>query len=703
MSRRLKRILILSASLIALAGNAQSVLQIKDRKVVKPGETFEIPAGTEVVFGPGASILVEGSLKIKGSKSNPVVFRNEDNEKPGNGIQIYGIEENGEIVIEHTHYFGVIQALRFDPFWYRKSVSISNVKIRNASSFEPIIYVATPLIDLREGKAIDFKLKGSEFSNNASGVILESVGSDGIKYDIDKLYFSDNSIAGGDESFGMLHLDFTNSSNIKDVSIGDVAFERNYANNVPVGLSVSGSSNQNLTVNNVYYSGSSDVIFDQRKDSRVPKVNGNFSNDLTTFGKAGYIESITHEYGKLSAVTKGDFKFVELQDSFGRKVDYTIEKLGDTQMLNYIQGYPVFGLLEDGSKMGIPSIENNILPTLEITKTDTAEFNRFQRMKQDTPQTTAVEQSDVLSVGLNLPMFKKKGEVVRKLRVWEIGIWGGGAIYGGGDIKHKFAPIPSNIDLSLGLYGQYNFNSRFSARLSLYKSTISIHNLYSIGLFTGTLPLVVYNSSYQAFNAYPNSFPVHFTTNMWISEIEGLWHLRAYQIKEGKKGKLVPTLGLSLGIMHFTPYRYAYTNQRKKELYSDYKDRMNSEHKYNLRKLGSEGQYFLPNAKPYSTIAFNMGTSFSVTYLRKRFAYKGEFKFSYTSTDYLDDFGPGNWYGGDIDAMRANHQLGDIYVPDLRKISAFNTEIAPNTPRSTNGLNDWYFQLHLGVSYILFK
>ena len=703
MSRLFKRLLILSASVVALAGSAQSVMQIKDRKVVKPGETFEIPAGTEVIFGPGASILVEGSLKIKGSKNNPVIFKNEDNEKPGNGIQIYGIEENGEILIEYAQYLGVIQALRFDPFWYRKSVSISNVNIRNASSFEPIIYVATPLIDLRGGKAINFKINNSEFLNNASGVILESVGSDGIKYDIDKLYFSDNSIAGGDAAFGMLHLDFTNSSNIKDISIGDVAFERNYANNVPVGLSVSGSSNQTLGVSNIYYSGSNDVIFDQRKDSRVPKVNGDLTNDLTKFGKSGYMESISHEYGKLSAVTKGDFKFVELQDSFGRKVDYTLEKVGDTQTLNYIQGYPVFGLLEDGSKMGIPSIENNVLPTLEITKIDTAEFNRFQRMQKEAPQTTSVEQSDVLSVGLNLPMFKKKGEIVRKLRVWEIGIWGGGAVYGSGDIKNKNFGYPSNLDPSYGLYAQYNVNSRFSAKITMSSAIVAIHDLFSVGILSGTKPVFSYNSNYDQFRSRANSYSLHFTTQMYIAEIEGLWHLRSYQIREGKKGKLVPSLGLSLGMLHFTPYRYAYTSQRKRESSADYIDRMKNEHRYNLRKLGSEGQNFLPNAKPYSSIAFNVGSSFSLVYLRKRFAYKGEMKFVYTSTDYIDDFGDGIWYGGDINALRANHKLGDIGVGDLGKISSYDSRIAKNAPRSTNGLNDWYFQFHLGLSYILFK
>jgi hypothetical protein len=46
-----------------------------------------------------------------------------------------------------------------------------------------------------------------------------------------------------------------------------------------------------------------------------------------------------------------------------------------------------------------------------------------------------------------------------------------------------------------------------------------------------------------------------------------------------------------------------------------------------------------------------------------------------------------------------------ITESDLNKISnsSMKDKIAPNTPRSTNGLNDWYFQLHLGASYILFK
>ena len=134
---------------------------------------------------------------------------------------------------------------------------------------------------------------------------------------------------------------------------------------------------------------------------------------------------------------------------------------------------------------------------------------------------------------------------------------------------------------------------------------------------------------------------------------------------------------------------------------------MNNEHLWNLRLLGSEGQNFLPGKSPYSTIAFNLGSSFSLTYLRKRFALKGEMKVVYTSTDYLDDFGPGVWFGGNYDKMveTAFSKYDNISQSDMIKISGsdLKDKIGVSIPRSTDGLNDWYYQFHLGMSFMLFK
>jgi hypothetical protein len=522
---------------------------------------------------------------------------------------------------------------------------------------------------------------------------------------------------------GMLHLDFAESLNKEVVDIGNIAFVRNTSGNNALGLSVAGSAKQSLKVSGFYGDNPMDIVFDQKRDRRIPSVNIQKTGTLADFGKNRYIKNIAHNYGDLRVVASGDLSVQELRDAKGNLVEITRSQKGDTQVYSYIQGVPEFALLNNGRRVKIPLSSISNVPSVEYTKVDTAEYNKYLNLRKNVNEEQ--QTSDEIGIGfqLKLPTFAKKGELVKKVSQWEIGVWGGGAFYGGGDIKHKRLmdfksapsfvkntwfikgiPLISTIDLSYGLYGQYNVNTRFSLKMSGYRSTISIHDLYATGLFGGTLPLKAYDRNYQLINVAGNSYNVHFTTDMWIGEVEGLWHLRSYEIKEGKSSKLVPSLGLSLGIMHYTPYRYAFTSQKRRETREDYVARMKRDHKYNLRDLGSEGQHFLAGSSPYSTIAFNIGSSFSLTYLFKRFALKGEIKGVYTSTDYLDDFGSGFWYGGDINALRANHKIEQFTgAADLNKITSYNQNIAPNSPRSTDGLNDWYFQAHLGLSYRLFK
>ena len=73
---RLNKILFF---ILAVAANnllGQSVIKIADIKIVPAGETLTIPAGTVVEFGSGAVLQVEGSLIVKGTESNPVIFKN---------------------------------------------------------------------------------------------------------------------------------------------------------------------------------------------------------------------------------------------------------------------------------------------------------------------------------------------------------------------------------------------------------------------------------------------------------------------------------------------------------------------------------------------------------------------------------------------------------------------------------------------------
>jgi hypothetical protein len=213
------------------------------------------------------------------------------------------------------------------------------------------------------------------------------------------------------------------------------------------------------------------------------------------------------------------------------------------------------------------------------------------------------------------------------------------------------------------------------------------------------------DTAYKEFTPFKNAYSVMFYTKMHILEFEGLWHLKDYKIRNGRNSRLVPTLGISLGVLQYTPYRFAYKNMRNDQTYAEYTKFMKENYLLDLRKFGSEGQNFLPGIKPYGQFTTSAGISYSMAYVRERWSLKGEFKGVYTFSDYLDDFGPGLWYGGDYDQMilnqKAVEQGADDYLAKVQKISAYNSQISQKTFRSTNGLNDWYFQAHMGISYNL--
>ena len=712
---RYKRVIVLPVLMLVAALNAQAVLEIKDKRVIKQDETLTISEGTVVKMGPGAFIDVRGTLKVIGSSSKPVVFVNMDDKNPGAGIQISGIVDDANIQITGVVFNGLIQPIRFDPFWYRKTVQISDVRIQNGKSFEPLIYMATPFVDLREGRKISVTLSRINVVNNASGLLIESFGSNGIEHNFDKIYFGDNYVSGGDASLGMLHLDFAETINSESLKIGEIAFERNDAGGNTVGLSVNGSSRQSVQVKGLFGEDVNQLVFDQKKDSRVPTVNIDKSGSLADYGSISYFSSIKHVYGDLKVIASGDLAILELLSEEGQKVELVKSMIGDTQRYTYIQGTPKRALLTDGRLMNLPEISPSNLPNLEITKIDTADYNRYKEQNQ----IILSNNKDEVRVSLDfvIPTFSKKEELIVPLRQWEVGFWGGGAIYGGGDIKHRRAsdyqsapdfikntpwirsiPVFSTMEISGGLYGQYNYNSRFSMRGTFYFSKVSMWNVVSPGIFAKTREIETIDHDYQKIRV--SGFGSWFVTQLYNIEIEGLWHLKPYLIKKGKKHALIPTLGLNLGVFHYTPYRYTWAPTEPGEQWEDYKFKPT---KHNLRKLGSEGQNFLPGARPYNALATSIGTSFQLAYLRKRWAFKGEMKFVYTSTDYLDDFGPGIWYGGDINKVRANHQLDDITNRQLAQITSSNSNVSKSATRSTNGLNDWYYQAHLGFSYFLFR
>jgi len=701
--------------MLAFAANnlfGQSVLKIADIKIVSVGETLTIPAGTVVEFGSGAFIKVEGSLIVNGSEENPVIFKNMDENILGLGIVISGSKYESVVQLNHVKFDGLIQPLRFDPFWQRKEVELKNISFWNSISGEPIVYVASPLIDLREGKKIVFTIKNSTCVNNSAGMLLENVGSDAIQYYIDNVNFSDNNATGNMNALGLIHFDFASLYKSANVKVGSLSFTRNYALNNPLGISVAGNGAFSINIDTIYQTDiAEDIIYDKHIDNRIPAVVLNKKLSIIEKGSTDIIKSISHNFGQVTLSVIGNPQIAKLIDSTGNKVDYTTSRKGDTIQFNYLQGYPVKGVLANGQQVNIPKFVVNNDKFLELTKIDTAQYYKFLNDKNSGGRGGyEQEKSDIIGYNFKLPTFKSKGEIVNKLNTREIGVWGGGGIYGGGDIKAQYSEIlfPSTIELSIGLYHQLNINTRFSMKISGYYTSISMHNFLAMGSLSGTKPIYSYDSFYNRIKISPNYWPLQFLTKMGILEFEGLWHLRPYKIDVGKKSKTIPSIGLNVGVMYFTPYRYAWVVDQTNKTRSEWENIMKSEHLWDLRKLGSEGQNFLPGRSPYSTIACNLGATFSLTYLRKRYALKGEMKVVYSSTDYLDDYGPGIWFGGDYNQMiKSAYKVYDnIPQEDLAAITWYPSgkrKIGPYIPRSIDGLNDWYYQLHLGMSYFIFK
>lgn len=693
---------------LLLAGSlfAQDAMRISGTQIVRKGETLTIDAGKVLQFEPGATLQVEGSLVVRGTSDKPVVMQSLDVANPGNGLMIRGIDEAGSIVLENVKAEGLVQPLRFDPFWYRKRVDLNGVTVTGSNSGEPVVYVAGPLLDLREGMDIQFSMKSMKFFNNTGAVLLEKVGSDGIVYNLDNLLFSENHLPGSDATMGILHLDVSRTSNPSQLKIGSLAFNRNTSGEKLVGLSVSGGNGtgaEKFGVDAVYAASNGTVVYDNRVNSRVPTLEIGKIGNLSNYSEEkDFVVSAKHTFGKVKMNVVGNPRVVKMEDSLGRPVFNNANRVGDTLVLSYLEGNPTVVTLANGQKFMVPKLTAAELPPPIYRKVDTT------LISPEWPDTTKTGEGDGgagVQISFKLPTFGGKKVKVTVMKEWEMGLWGGGGIYGGGDIKHKFAPLPSTIEISSGLYGQYNLTSRFSLKGSYYRSAISIHNLWATGLFTGGLSPKAIDTGYNEFTPFGNAYSVMFFTKMNVLEMEGMWHLKDYMIKAGKKGRLVPTLGLSLGIFQFTPYRFAYKNQRNDQTYAQYTQWMKENYLFDMRKFGSEGQNFLPGAKPYSQFATSVGTSFSVAYVRAKWSLKGELKAVYTSTDYLDDFGPGLWYGGDFNQMIANQkaveQGVDDYLAKVQKISAYNPAINQSTYRSTNGLNDWYFQAHMGISYNL--
>jgi hypothetical protein len=410
----------------------------------------------------------------------------------------------------------------------------------------------------------------------------------------------------------------------------------------------------------------------------------------------------------------GNPRVVKMEDSLGRPVFNNANRLGDTLELSYLEGNPTVITLANGQKFMVPKLTAAELPPPIYRKVDTTLISPIW---PDTTK-TGIGNGGSLSLRITIPTGGRLNSE-DSMKTWEVGQWFGGAIYGGGDIRHKFFPLPSTMEYSYGIYLQRNYRKlSWSADYNYCK--ISMHNFWAPGLFSGGLLNDIYNNAGERIKPFSNSWALMFITPMHSFGVNGIWHLGKNELISGDKGKWVNSVGVGLGILYFNPLRIPWLTPTGYDViakrYNDtlmndgirtenaaqWKSRV-FENKINLREFGSEGQNVILGGKRYSPIAVYGSLEYRLTYLRKKWNFKMSMKATLSSSDYLDDCGSGLFYGGDREKM-IEYGVKELQYSRSTLETAFpqlSGDALTGSIKSTNGLPDGFFQMHIGVSYYL--
>lgn len=661
--KQIKYILLFICLLPLLAyAQVSDTLRINGVQRVAKGQELKIAAGTQVVFGPGASLWVEGGLSVLGNANAPVVFSSANPEDPGAGILVNGNDAASQIYIQHARFTQLARAISFEPFWNRKSVSLSNLLVSKSVFNEAIIFVASPLLVLNK-PAVTFELKNSDFLQNKGGIIIDNVGSSGIIFTLDQLVFQNNTVQGNDESLGILHLNTAGPFQAKNLRIGELVFIQNTANTKTLGLSLGGSA-ESIAAKGIYSPNKIRSVYDRQLDARLPALEAPLL-DVTGYNQPlCLIDTIAHKQGLIVLKGKKLCQVKQVLDSNLLPVQVNISPYADSISIAYTQGKAAYVVLENGLQEKLPA-----LPISDSVA--------------DTPKIKPpVIVPDTL-INPSVPFSKS----------YEVGLMGGVAFYVG-DIKHRFG-IPGVFDWSKSVFFQYNKSPKISYRFGFSRTNIGMHNpTAALMLFRSADTYGRKSGNYFLIPSFDNNFK----TEIYSLDADFIYHFTGISDKKVNqfnpdKGYWIPSVGAGFSLCYFEPYRMIkYAKSKDSAVF------------VKLRPMGMEGQNFLPTKKDYLPVTVNINLSFQLAYAYKNWRIRYEVKAIMSFSDYLDDFGQGYIYGGNYDKWKES--LGDINLPiDQRTGKPIPIEEAfPNytssDKRTTNLLPDMYFPQHIGVSYV---
>jgi hypothetical protein len=228
-----------------------------------------------------------------------------------------------------------------------------------------------------------------------------------------------------------------------------------------------------------------------------------------------------------------------------------------------------------------------------------------------------------------------------------------------------------------------------------------MHSILAPGLFSAMAPLYLPTNIGGVKGVFTpsNLWRFNFTTTLNVLDLESIIYLnraRNINFNNPNKWSMLSALGIGTSIIQYDPKRMVVTD--KYTLVS-------------LRPLGTEGQNFLPGQKPYGKITGSFNLAYNVVFQKNRWLFKGEIKKVFSFSDYLDDWGTGQWYGGDYDKWAASLPAGNIDpfsrqdmniiagLGEYYQVEYKDKGLDLSAKKSLTPLPDGYLQFHLGVAY----
>ena len=690
--------------LFAGAVQAQEV-RITGHQVVAADSTWTVPAGTTVLFGPNASVEVLGGLDFRGTSDNPIRITSGDLANgTGIGFLINGqstanITLNGIIVTDLQTPF------RFDPFWYRPQASFANVSFYNNNQeyqrSTPIFSVATPFLRLEQ--PANFTLSGLYFANNYGGVFIDGVGQNGSNLNIDGLAFEYNK--GFSEYNTPLHLELTGVAS--NYTFNNLLFNQNEN----YGLSVGGLDGT-LTAGKIYLNPreTGTNILDKNANYRLPAVEAERLSLTDNPEAPGFYTQtlyLDHEPGTVivkraqGAITAPDI----LLDADGARVDFTATATDRGLELTYEQGLPAVASIATGTLAWIKPLSPEELPTPVYDFTEPSMGSGFTDILDDMGVTDwANTKMDQLLHPKNKPGFEES---------WEAGGSFGGTLYDSRDLKmlrfstSDIVGLLPNVGLlwpggSIGYTGsafiQHNKSSYLSFKASVNALHVNSGKLVSFPYRFTNSPMEHYTLDSRG---YLRKGRHSFSTSIQTLELETTRYFVPNQLNEGMRSRWIPGWTTGIGALHFTPY-VIQNVETTADPYSWYLGNSRDVRR-NLRKAGTAGQNYVEGMSRYGSLALMASTGFTLSYLRPTWRLSGHLKGNITTTDYLDDFGRGTYYGGNYEGWvesLPNYTIVDPVsgIEEPFPIKKLDPMKGRGGSRAQNYMPDGYWQVQLSFS-----